>query len=176
MASALIDIALLPGEYFVGDARHRIRTLLGSCVAIALWQPQRRVGALSHFLLPRCAAAHAGLDGHYGEEALTLMLRLLHQRGIGAHQCQAKVFGGGIMFPDLEHDPDCIGRQNVDAALNLLHGHGIPVVSQSVLGLGHRQIVFHVRSGDIWVRRGPQPDPAASVIIGNIGNDSGRMP
>ena len=48
---AAIDVFLMPGEHFVGDARHRIRTLLGSCVSITLWHPQRRVGAMSHFLL-----------------------------------------------------------------------------------------------------------------------------
>ena len=67
------DIFLQPGEYFVGDASLRLRTMLGSCVAITLWHPQRKIGAMSHFLL----AEHGGrrrtsntLDGRYGDEAL----------------------------------------------------------------------------------------------------------
>ena len=49
------NIFLLPGEHFTGDARHRISTLLGSCVSITLWHPQLQVGAMSHFLLPGSA-------------------------------------------------------------------------------------------------------------------------
>lgn len=45
------EVYLLPGEYFVGDARYRIRTVLGSCVSITLWHRRLRIGAMSHFLL-----------------------------------------------------------------------------------------------------------------------------
>lgn len=45
------EVYLLPGEYFVGDARYRIRTVLGSCVSITLWHRPLRIGAMSHFLL-----------------------------------------------------------------------------------------------------------------------------
>jgi len=155
MAVQLIDVALLPGEYFVGGAQHRIRTLLGSCVAMTLWHPQLRIGAMSHFLLPRRDPSRPGApDGRYGEEVLALMLAQLRRRGVDARQCQAKVFGGGAMFPQIEpHGGAGIGHQNAQAALHMLERHDIDVVSQSVLGVGHRQIVFYVRSGDIWVRR-----------------------
>src|SRR5258706_9681502 len=100
------DVFLQPGEYFIGDASHRIHTVLGSCVSITLWNPSSRVGAMSHFLLAtRGEVAQVDVDQHvldarYGDEALRLMLRELSRRQPSATPCQAKIFGGGDMFPD----------------------------------------------------------------------------
>jgi chemotaxis protein CheD len=153
---AIIDVFLLPGEHFVGDARHRIRTLLGSCVSITLWHPVRKVGAMSHFLLTmgeKDRVAH--LNGRYCEGALQLMLGELEGAGIDPAQCHAKIFGGGMMFPQIERDDALsIGRRNGETAERLLRIHGIPVVSESLFGIGHRHIIFNVRTGDVWVRQG----------------------
>ena len=158
--AGVIDVFLMPGEHFVGDARHRIRTLLGSCVSITLWHPQRRVGAMSHFLLTVGANEPvAQSSGRYCEGALELMLTDLRQLGITPAECQAKIFGGGMMFPDIERDDARnIGRRNGETAERLLHMHNIPVVSESLFGIGHRHIIFNVKTGDVWVRVGP-PGP-----------------
>jgi chemotaxis protein CheD len=152
----VIDVFLMPGQHFVGDARHRIRTLLGSCVSITLWQPQRRVGAMSHFLLTVGEnGPDAHLSGRYCEGALELMLTDLRKLGINPAECQAKVFGGGMMFPGIErNDERNIGRRNGETAERLLRMHNIPVVSESLFGIGHRHIIFNVKTGDVWVRVG----------------------
>jgi chemotaxis receptor (MCP) glutamine deamidase CheD len=63
----VIDIFLQPGEYFVGDASYRVRTLLGSCVSITLWHLRLKIGAMSHFLLGSSARVPgAELDARYG--------------------------------------------------------------------------------------------------------------
>jgi len=46
-----------------------------------------------------------------------------------------------------------VGQRNGEAALALLQEHGIDVVSQSLFGIGHRQIVFDVSKGDVWSRQ-----------------------
>ncbi|MCE4557772.1 chemotaxis protein CheD [Pelomonas cellulosilytica] len=155
--SSQIDIFLRPGEYFVGDESHRIRTLLGSCVSVTLWSPQRRVGAMSHFLLAtRCHSGRpaAELDGRYGDEALHLMLGELARDDVRPAQCQAKIFGGGEMFStrtSVGHKT--IGRRNGEAAREMLQSRGIQVVSESLFGRGHRQIIFDVHSGNVWSRQ-----------------------
>jgi chemotaxis protein CheD len=152
------DRFLQPGEYFVGDASHRVCTLLGSCVSVTLWNPERRIGAMSHFVLATRAGTlhdtHVELDARYGDEALQLMLRELERFEIAPAQCHAKVFGGGNMFP-AQH-MSCIagvGRRNGEAAREMLHARGIHVVSESLFGVGHRQIVFDIEEGDVWSRQ-----------------------
>jgi chemotaxis protein CheD len=159
--SAQIEVFLQPGDLFVADAHYRIRTLLGSCVSITLWHPATRLGGMSHFLLPtRGASVPPGeLDGHYGDEALRLILRELRQAGVPHAQCQAKLFGGGNMFPgQCRSGAMEVGQRNGMAARSLLHDAGIPIVSESLFGQGHRQIIFDLATGDVWSH---QVTPAA---------------
>jgi len=162
-ATGVIDIFLQPGEYYVGDADHRIRTLLGSCVSVTLWHPAKRVGAMSHFLLAeRGGGPTLVIDGRYGEEAIWLMLRELARAKVDPTHCQAKIFGGGDMFQRHGgNDAPNIGKKNGEAARSLLHAHGIPIVSESLYGAGHRKVIFDVASGDVWVRQVKPVDAGA---------------
>ena len=168
MAGGVVnEVFLKPGEYAVGDASCRIRTVLGSCISIALWCPGLQVGAMSHCLLPsrgRVGVRDArglelrGLDARYADEALHLMLHELERRNAHAAACSAKIFGGGNMFPGQRGAGVPVGRRNGEAARKLLKAHGIDVVSESLFGDGHRQIVFDIATGDVWARQLPPTD------------------
>jgi chemotaxis protein CheD len=150
-----LDILLQPGEFFVGEGSCRIRTLLGSCVAITLWHPRKLIGAMSHFMLAtRGQRPLAELDGRYGDEAMLLMLRELERLHVKPIDCEAKLFGGGNMFaqPSPVHSPT-VGENNGECAHGLLRAHGIQLVSESLFGEGLRQIIFDVARGDVWARQ-----------------------
>ena len=73
-----IEIFLQPGEIFFGDSSTRIRTVLGSCVAMTLWHPQRKVGGMCHYMLAQRRGRgepDGALNGKYADEALQLLLR-----------------------------------------------------------------------------------------------------
>jgi chemotaxis protein CheD len=158
-----IDIFLQPGEYFVGDEGMRLRTLLGSCVAITLWHPDRRIGAMSHFLLAERGKRQGdgALDGRYGVEAVALMVRGLMAQGVAPTDCEAKIFGGGDMFPAQRKPANqTVGQRNGEAARSLLAERGIAVRREHLFGDGHRQVIFEVSSGAVWVRQiPPQHEP-----------------
>lgn len=172
------DVFLSPGDYFVGDAHHRIRTILGSCVSVTLWSDEPRVGAMSHFLLGSRQVGERSigdvrgldlrkLDARYGDEALQLMLHELERRNVVAARCKGKIFGGGNMFPARNPNGlDAIGRRNGEAARALLQAHGIEVVSESLFGDGHRQIAFDVGTGDVWARQLPPGAVVDDVRVG----------
>jgi chemotaxis protein CheD len=158
-----LDMFLQPGEWFVGDATHRVRTLLGSCVSVTLWSPQARVGAMSHSLLPtrgRRPPADTPPDGRYGDEALELMLQGLAAAGVPSRECAAKIFGGGDLFGAGGAHGVTVGRRNGQAARELLRRHGIEVASESLFGEGHRQILFDIATGEVWARQIPPQAPA----------------
>jgi chemotaxis protein CheD len=161
-----MDVFLQPGEYFVGDAHCRLRTILGSCVSITLWNRSRRVGAMCHFLLSqRAPGGPAALDGRYADEALSLMLRDLQREGVPAEECRAKMFGGGDMFPDLHTGAgDTVGRRNGEFARQLLRDHGVPVVAASLFGVGHRRILFDIATGHVWCRQVHPKDVGAAAL------------
>ena len=127
---------------------------------------------MSHCLLPsrgRVGVAEVrglelrGLDARYADEALHLMLHELERRNVRAAACSAKIFGGGNMFPTQRGAGVPVGRRNGEAARSLLKAHGIEVVSESLFGDGHRQIVFDIATGDVWARQLPPTE----AIVGN---------
>lgn len=149
-----IDVFLQPGECFVGGAEFRVRTLLGSCVSITLWHPGRQLGAMSHFLLASRARAAGAPDGRYGDDALGLMCAGLVSQGVDPRHCVAKLFGGADMFCDVPAAREFhIGRDNGEAARRMLAARGIPVHAEHLFGAGHRQVLFDIRDGDVWVRQ-----------------------
>ena len=54
-----------------------------------------------------------------------------------------------------------LGENIGKAARAMLTRHGIPVVSESLFGVGHRQIIFDVSKGDVWAH---QVRPTRSTI------------
>jgi chemotaxis protein CheD len=159
------DVILAPGEYFVGDAEWRVRTLLGSCVAITIWHPRRRIGAMSHYLLAtrRSRPPNEPLDARYGDEALQLMANGLAAVGVTLQECQAQVLGGGNMFPSQNLSLQ-VGQANGQAARAMLQARGVPIHHEDLFGVGHRQVVFDVARGTVFVQRVPlsaQPHKSA---------------
>jgi chemotaxis protein CheD len=158
-----IDIFLQPGEYYFGDETTCIRTLLGSCVSFTAWHPRHRIGAMSHFLLPtNRAPGGAPFDGRYCDEAVLWFLDEATKRATQMAEYEIKVFGGGDMFaPAVERRGadriarDSIGRQNVDRVLGRLKELGKNVAAQHIGGTGHRNLIFDVATGDVWVRHVP---------------------
>ena len=159
---------LQPGEVLVADASCQLRTILGSCVSITLWHPGKRIGGMSHFLLPTQGACAKELDpsrpGYYGDDALRLMLRELKKSGVLPGQCQGKIFGGGNMFPNqMRADSGHVGQRNGKAARALLQQHGVALVAESLFGIGYRQVVFDVNKGDVWCRQVQPSDQEIAV-------------
>lgn len=148
-----IDIFLQPGEWYFGDRDTRIRTTLGSCVAVTLWQPELKLGGMCHYMLPGMAQPEGELNARYGNDALQLMVaeigRLRGQPG----DYEAKLFGGASMF-DVGPGGSSVSRQNVSAAEQLMQRYKFNVVARSLGGSGYRQLVFDIATGDVWMRQG----------------------
>ncbi|MGZ3254570.1 MAG: chemotaxis protein CheD [Burkholderiaceae bacterium] len=144
-----LSIYLLPGDVVMADQRHVLRTTLGSCVSITLWHPARKVGVMSHFMLPTASDDDQGkLDGRYADIAMDMMLDKLASEKVNHRECQAKLLGGGKMFGG--KGTFSIGIKNGHVARQLVLSHGIPLIAQDLFGDGHRKVVFDVRSGSVW--------------------------
>jgi len=152
---AAIDIFLQPGEIFFGDSDTRIRTILGSCVAITLWHPRRHIGGMCHYMLPsrRKGKKIDALNGKYADEALLLLLKEILRAGTNPYDYEVKLFGGGNMFAPRAREHLNVADRNVTAGRALLKRHGFTVLVEHLGGRGHRQIIYEVGSGDVWVRQ-----------------------
>lgn len=152
-----MDIFLQPGDFYFGDSQTRIRTLLGSCVAITIWHPKKHIGGMCHYMLPRRPRHKSSdiLDGRYAEDVMQLFMQELKRTKTKPFEYTAKLFGGGNMFSQINKKTahKQISTQNIDFGRNVMTQYGFKVHAEDMGGAGHRNIVFDVWSGDVWVRR-----------------------
>ena len=155
-----VEIFLQPGEFFFGDEATRIRTVLGSCVAITIWHPARRWGGMVHYLVPsRGQRAIDTLDARYGDEAMLMLLKEAVAINTDPNEYQIKVFGGGNMFPHLNQRAAMqIGRRNIEQAKDMLRAFGLDVAAEHTGGAGHRTVILDNWSGDVWMKYSRVPD------------------
>lgn len=149
-----IEIFLQPGDLYFGDRETRIRTVLGSCVSLVFWHPRQSVGGMCHYMLPyRPDRQFGDLDGRYADEATALMFRDMRRCGTRPEEYQVKLFGGADMFPGMRGgDNKHVGARNVEAARDIVRAHGLNCVVEHLAGAGHRNLVFDVWSGNVWLK------------------------
>lgn len=153
----VMEIFLQPGDFYFGDSSTRIRTLLGSCVAITIWHPKLHIGGMCHYMLPRRPAHKqgGGLDGNYAEDAMLMFMQELRRSRTKPEEYKAKLFGGGHMFEkgDKPKTHTSISEQNADFGRLVMTEYGFKTHAEDLGGNGHRNIVFDLWSGDVWVKR-----------------------
>ncbi|MGI5240881.1 chemotaxis protein CheD [Dactylosporangium sp. CA-139066] len=153
----MTDVFLHPGEFRFAETGTVLATLLGSCVAVSLWHPGRRIGGLCHFMLPGRSGdwpqAAARPDGRFAEDAFALFGRELARTGTRPPQYHAKIFGGAAQLL-----ADGVAAANVRAGLALLERHGFTLAARDVGGTGARVLRFDLATGDVWVRRAGRLD------------------
>lgn len=146
---------IAPGEWAV-ERQRPIATLLGSCVAVCLFDPVIHVGGMNHFMLPniRRKDGHADddmlLSGDYAMEAL---LNGLLNQGAVRHRVQAKAFGGGTIIQGMESAG--IGNRNAEFACEWLAREGIQLLASDFLGPWSRKLLFVPATGTAWCKRMP---------------------
>lgn len=147
------EIFLLPGEFYFGKDYKTVKTLLGSCVAITMWNERLKVGGMCHFKLPERLNKDSGkLDGNYGDEALLLFMDGLKNFNLKPAEMTVGVFGAGNMFANIvKEDGNSIGMQNVKLAHRSLLKHGFKISHESFGGEVSRKIAFDIESGAVKV-------------------------
>lgn len=152
-------VKLLPAEWKVSSEEIALATVLGSCVAACLYDPQVRIGGMNHFMLPDASPSDG--SARYGAHAMELLINGMLKQGAARARLQAKVFGGGNVLPGMTLDP--IGTRNANFVIEYLKAEGIPVLGQDLGGTQPRKVVFFVRTGRTLVKRLPAAGEVARV-------------
>ena len=111
-------VKVLPGEYFVHDEDLLITTTLGSCIAACLWDRERRIGGMNHFMLPE----GSGDSGRYGSYAMELLINELMKKGASRLTLEAKIFGGGAVIGGMSSIN--VGERNIEQGWTQIDKHG----------------------------------------------------
>ena len=140
---------VLPGEYFVSNEDLVIMTVLGSCIAACLWDRTMRVGGMNHFMLPEGDSSDA--SGRYGSYAMELLINEMLKLGARRESMQAKIFGGGQVMANFTTMN--VGERNTSFVTDYLHTERIPIVSEDVLDIYPRKVVYFPATGKVMVKR-----------------------
>lgn len=136
------------GEHAIGTLPHEvISTILGSCVAVCLWDGRVRMGGMNHILLPDDAGGKLGAMS-FGASDMERLMNALLKRGADRKRLQAKMFGGAAVVAGLSD----IGARNADFVRGFLSAEGIPLSSENVGGTRARQVRFWPESGRAQLR------------------------
>lgn len=154
-SAAIVSVAI--GQWAIATAPTKIRTLLGSCVGVVLYDRTARVGGLAHIVLP---SAHGAID-HPGKYAETAIPGLIADfdiiLGVKVRpRLVAKLVGGANMFqvdPAIRDNSGLnIGRRNHEAIEQILNKLTIRIVARDVGGTTGRRLTLDTSSGIVTIR------------------------
>lgn len=130
---------------------------LGSCIALVIYQPAMSLAGMAHILLPDSSqAAVVETPGKFADTAVPFLISELVARGAKAPELVAKMAGGAQMFkggPILS-----VGERNIEAAIQALARHGVPLIASDVGGNQGRSIRFEVDTERFVIRRRLGPE------------------
>lgn len=153
---------LHPGGWAV-ESERPIATILGSCVAVCLYEPHLGICGMNHFLLPR---RHPGGEDDpdvvlAGDYAMEVLVNAMLARGASKSRLIAKAFGGGTVVHSLQ---TMIGEDNARFAREWLQREGIALVAEDLGGPCSRKVIA-VPDGDVFCRRMAVATPDAQEAV-----------
>ncbi|MBN1145346.1 MAG: chemotaxis protein CheD [Bacteroidales bacterium] len=138
---------LLPGELIVSVEPLKISTVLGSCVAVCMYDRDRNVAGMNHYMLPFNKSNDPN-QFKFGDTSLSYMLSQMMKLGAQKNKIISRVYGGGSMFTNTGPSFN-IGKQNIDIALKFLKENEIIINAIETGGKTGRKVIFDTSAGVI---------------------------
>ena len=144
----IADLKVKMGDYIL------ITTSLGSCIAIVIYDPIKKIGGLAHVMhADSSLIRHTDNPAKCVDSAIDMMLnKILDQNGGLKRRLKAYIVGGACMFPTLENSPQSnIGKRNIQKAVEVLEANKIKIYGQSTGGNYGRSVEFNIDNGEVKV-------------------------
>lgn len=145
--------SIQPGEWHC-ESERPIATLLGSCVAVCLYDSALPIAGMNHFMLPQMSKVYANSEDILlaGDACMAALLNGLLARGAARHRIKAKAFGGGAVI-DTRGPAVSIGQKNTDFTREWLAREHIPLVASDFMGPWARKVLCVPQNGDVYCKR-----------------------
>ncbi len=129
-----------------------LRTILGSCVGICIYDRIKKIGGLAHILLPSDTSGGKNPE-KYADSAIPLLVERMLKEGCKRENMSAKIVGGGSMFKfEASAGLGQIGEKNVSVTKEILEKHRIPLLEEDTGGNAGRVIDFFLEDGRLKVK------------------------
>ncbi len=142
---------LKPGYVFYATESTMILTVLGSSVAVTLYDPYRSTGGMNHFIHPQVDETTAP-TALYAQPATIQLIRMFKNSGSSISQLQAHIIGGATPRGS-DRARNSISEQNVEIAENMLKHYNIEIAGMDIGGHWGRKIVFNSGTGEVIIAK-----------------------
>jgi chemotaxis protein CheD len=146
VAIEVFEHFLFPGAVYVSRTPARVQTILGSCVAVCLFDHVYGCGAINHFMLPWWNGQNIP-SPKYGDIAVLGLIKSMNELGSRKENIVAKIFGGADQLT-----LGNVGQKNIATAEKLLQRESIRVVARSTGGIMGRKIIFHTATNKVLLK------------------------
>lgn len=141
------------GGYYASREPAIIQTLLGSCVAVCLYDKTAGIGGMNHILLPgKADLSHFDASARYGINAMELLINAIMIHGGKKSRLKAKAFGGSNLLPNISSE-NRMGDKNSNFVVEFLRRESIELAGRDFGGKESRRIAFHTDTGEVLVKK-----------------------
>ena len=127
--------------------------MLGSCVAVCLWDPIVKLGGINHYMLPTWNGNGLATP-RYGNIAIVKLIEKLECYQCSRSRMEAKVFGGAEVLANPNGSPAMkVGERNIAIADFTLKEFNIPLVARCVGGKNGFKLIYKTHTGEVLLRR-----------------------
>lgn len=121
---------------------------IGSCVVITAFDPQFKVGAMAHVMLPgKSPEKINSISTRYAADAVEELLNQLFKRKAKKENIEICIVGGANV---LKRENDTIGKDNLDSVEKLLREKQIEIKAKAIGGFERRTVLFDIMNGCIY--------------------------
>jgi chemotaxis protein CheD len=131
---------------------------LGSCIGICLYDPQVKLGALIHIMLPLNLETGRTHTMKYADTGIRETVKMMEAKGASRARMTAKIAGGAKMFELSGGSLGNIGQRNIESVRLNLRKEGIRLLKEDVGGNVARTLLFDVSNGMGCVRCYGRPE------------------
>ncbi|SHH83093.1 chemotaxis protein CheD [Clostridium grantii] len=146
------------GDYYISNSKEKIiKTYsLGSCVAITIHCPVKKVTGMAHIALPYSTNEKdiKTRPAYFANTAIPLMLHEFSFRyGCNVNNLQVGIFGGALSIR--KNDVFRIGQKNVESIKEILRRKCLPIQQEDVGGFFSRTVEIQVSTGKVKIHTNP---------------------
>ncbi|MFC1523560.1 chemotaxis protein CheD [Thermodesulfobacteriota bacterium] len=151
-------VFLKPAELWIGTEPVEITTLLGSCVAVTMYNKRFGLAAICHATLPEISPDESCNDDTERFKFVRCVIPWMHEnfntRGVKPNEIDVKLFGGATQLTQNNHrfQGHSIGIKNIKLAKELIRQEGLKLSSVNVGGSKGRKIKFISKTGQVLLK------------------------
>ncbi len=148
-----MKVFLKPGEIYISDIPTVVSTILGSCVAITIFNKRLGIGGICHAMLPNSPYEKEDSAFRYVDRSIKYMLKKFEEYGIEKNEMELKLLGGADVISRTNGNSLSIGQKNIEIAINIIKKEKLMLMLSDVGGRQGRKIHFYTKTGEILLKR-----------------------